>query len=49
MSFDFVHTCYSALDNCENVEQSYGEICVRCNKCGRFTKKETQENNIKEV
>lgn len=23
-------------DNCQNLQQSYGEICVKCNKCGRF-------------
>lgn len=27
---------YPALDNCKNIEQSFGEICVKCNKCGRF-------------
>lgn len=31
---DFVD--YSDLTNCKNKEQSYGEICVHCNKCGRF-------------
>ena len=31
---------YAALDNCKNIEESYGEICVQCNKCGRFDKKE---------
>ena len=25
-------------DDCKNLEESYGEICVRCNKCGRFDK-----------
>lgn len=25
----------SVSSNCKNPE-SYGEICVRCNKCGRF-------------
>ena len=29
---------YSALEDCQNVEHSYGEICVKCNKCGRFNK-----------
>lgn len=27
--------CYSVNKNCKNPD-SYGEICVRCNKCGRF-------------
>ena len=26
---------YAVSDNCENLEQSYGEICVKCGKCGR--------------
>ena len=38
-----VHIDYSALDSCQNLEQSYGEICVKCNKCGRFNKKESEE------
>lgn len=25
-----------AIDDCQNLEESYGEICVHCNKCGRF-------------
>lgn len=24
--------------NCKNLSESYGEICVKCNKCGRFGK-----------
>ena len=24
--------------NCKNLSESYGEICVKCNKCGRFDK-----------
>ena len=39
---------YSALDNCKNLESSYGEICVRCNKCGRFNKKEESEETKSE-
>ena len=26
------------LKDCKNKAESYGEICVRCNKCGRFGK-----------
>lgn len=29
---------YPVLDSCKNLENSYGEICVKCNKCGRFNK-----------
>ena len=28
-------------DNCKNKAESYGEICVKCNKCGRFDKEST--------
>lgn len=28
--------CYSVTNNCVNLLDSYGEICVRCNACGRF-------------
>lgn len=31
-------------DDCKNLEESYGEICVRCNKCGRFDKEKAEEN-----
>lgn len=29
---------FKARDDCENLENSYGEICVKCNRCGRFNK-----------
>ena len=32
--------------NCKNPD-SYGEICVRCNKCGRFDKYAEQEPTIR--
>lgn len=28
--------CYSVTNNCVNLFDSYGEICVGCNACGRF-------------
>ena len=31
-------------DDCKNLEESYGEICVRCNKCGRFDEEKAEEN-----
>lgn len=40
-----IHICISALDECKNLEQSFGEICVRCNKCGRFDEKAKIEEN----
>lgn len=32
------HIDYSVTDNCLNLSDSYGEICVKCNCCGRFDK-----------
>jgi hypothetical protein len=29
-------------DDCKNLEESYGEICVRCNKCGRFDEEKAE-------
>ena len=26
----------SPMYGCKNLKESYGEICVKCNKCGRF-------------
>lgn len=31
-----MNLCKSALENCQNPYDSYGEICVGCNCCGRF-------------
>lgn len=33
-----------AFQNCQNLEESYGEICVKCNKCGRFDAEKQTEN-----
>ena len=30
------------IKECKNLEDSYGAICVRCNRCGRFDEKQTQ-------
>ena len=35
---------YGALDNCKNPMESFGEICVHCNQCGRFDKKEIESS-----
>ena len=34
--------CIGVDDNCRNPD-SYGMICVRCNKCGRFETKDKYE------
>ena len=31
-----LHIDLGALEDCQNIEESIGEICVKCNKCGRF-------------
>lgn len=32
----FAHISLAVIDECKNLEESFGEICVRCNECGRF-------------
>jgi len=32
------HICFSVIENCKNYHDSYGEICVGCNACGRINK-----------
>ena len=36
----FIDICMGIRDDCQNLGESYGVICVRCNKCGRFDKEE---------
>ena len=40
-----IYVSYAVTDDCKNLEESYGEICVRCNKCGRFDK-EKEESEV---
>ncbi len=40
-----IYISYAVTDDCKNLEESYGEICVRCNKCGRFDKEEAEVRN----
>lgn len=40
-----IHVDYSPVENCQSLELTYGEICVKCNKCGRFDKKKTMINS----
>lgn len=37
---------FAPLDGCQNVEESYGEICVKCNKCGRFREPTEEEKRL---
>jgi hypothetical protein len=42
----YLHISIPALEDCINGD-SYGEICVRCNACGRFDKSTQKECAIK--
>ena len=44
-----VHSEISPSDGCKNLQESYGEICVRCNKCGRFGVKKMNEEQLLEI
>lgn len=33
----------AATNICKNRAESYGEVCVRCNECGRFNKERAEE------
>lgn len=37
MSYEALFTDSAPIRECENREESYGEICVHCNRCGRFS------------
>ena len=41
MSREKIDIC--VMGNCQNLAESYGEICVRCNKCGRSDKEKQIE------
>lgn len=41
------HVDFLVTDECENLYDSYGEICVQCNCCGRFDKSTMSECRIK--
>ncbi len=40
-----LHISIAVRDDCKNLAESYGEICVLCNKCGRFDKEEGDNDN----
>lgn len=35
MKKEIIHLDYGVSDNCQNLKESYGEVCVKCEKCGR--------------
>jgi hypothetical protein len=41
-----IHVCCSILDRCKNLNDSYGEICVGCNACGRVSRKTMLEDRL---
>ena len=41
-----LHVSYSVTDDCIN-HNSYGEICIWCNCCGRVDKKTMKEAQLK--
>jgi hypothetical protein len=36
-------------DNCKNIIDSYGEICVYCNLCGRFSSDPERKKQREEI
>jgi hypothetical protein len=32
----FLHIDYAPVPECEMFEFTYGEVCIKCNVCGRF-------------
>lgn len=40
-----IHIQLTPIKDCKNFEDSYGEICVRCNLCGRFNEDDVKEND----
>lgn len=40
------HICYGVTEDCININ-SFGEICVKCNCCGRFGEEGKKEAQIK--
>ena len=41
-----MHICFSVSDNCYNLYDSYGEICVHCNCCGRMDKRTMYQRRL---
>lgn len=41
----FIHVDFGVTENCQNLEDSYGEICVKCNKCGRFDEQREEKHD----
>jgi len=37
-----IHIDYPPVPECKRPEETYGEICIKCNECGRFNKNEEE-------
>jgi len=42
-----MHITYNVTEDCINLKDSYGVICVKCNACGRFNKDTQKECALK--
>lgn len=42
----YIHISYPVLEDCIN-DDSYGEICVHCNACGKWDKSTQKESALK--
>ena len=43
-----IRVCLGALPNCKNID-SYGAICVECNRCGRFDPPKQEKQDKEET
>lgn len=39
---------YGVTEDCQNLEDSYGCVCVKCNRCGRFDKEVAKDGCSKD-
>lgn len=44
---NYLHISFSIKDDCINLSESYGTICVKCNACGRIDKSRQKEDALK--
>ena len=42
----YLHISYSVTEDCINLKESYGVICVKCNACGRFNKSTQRQSEL---
>ena len=44
---DYIHISLNVSEECINLVDTYGMICIKCNACGRFDKKTQKECALK--